>query len=74
MSMFRYRDQEAKNIAKATAEVRKRAKVDTSLARRKVGRSLAADIESLQADIAALADRVTSLEALVASLAESAAP
>ncbi len=72
MSMFRYRDQEAKNIAKASAEVRRRAKVDASLARRKAGRSLES-IESLQADVAALTDRVTSLEVLVASLAERTA-
>lgn len=74
MSMFRYRDQEAKNIAKATAEVRKRAKVDASLARRKAGCSLAADIESLQTDMAALIERVASLEALVTSLSESTGP
>lgn len=67
--MFRYRDQEAKNIAKASAEVRRRSKVDASLARRKAGRSLE-NIESLQTDISALTDRVASLEALVASLVE----
>ncbi|GEM_PF-5071781 len=70
--MFRYRDQEAKNIAKASVEVRKRAKVDASLARRKAGRSLE-NIENLQTDISALTDRVASLEALVASLVERAA-